>query len=428
MMMMNKTKKGLCGVITATWLSLFAMAPVATTAAAAAVTSLRGPNESSDVSTVVDGENEEASQQQPRRDLMNYAHNTHGNYIQHTGNTYYYPPLAHEPLRRPMHGGGGGAGNKKQCRPQNVSGRYANCYSCYTSIGSRGGKIVPGCYQTPGEVQLVDGRTETLSIDWIIDVTADGIVSGKEVIETNLEDRSKIFKDDEEIAGLLDLETCALTLLETNGDNGMITGHLSTNGQGGATIDVVETVPYTDTGDGGVLSFHCEKVNPKMTAHAPQDGSKVCSIDRFPFTSKYQNCQDVEHEVYIDCATRRTCTYTEYYFNDNSEEWCVVRGSFNPIAQIGTDPARPDVCQLEFISLNDSCVVDDLGFGMKAEVDMSTGHANNDAACTSSLMLLQFSTDGGSGYYNADKPRKAIALDCLFPTPPKRNLQDNTCW
>ena len=144
--MMHNTKKGLCVVITATWLSLFAMAPVATTAAA--VTSLRGPNESSDVSTVVDVQSEvAASQQQPRRDLMNYAHNTHGNYIQHTGNTYYYPPLAHEPRRRPMHGGGG-AGNKKQCRPQNVSGRYANCYSCYTSIGSRGGKIVPGCYQT----------------------------------------------------------------------------------------------------------------------------------------------------------------------------------------------------------------------------------------------------------------------------------------
>ena len=142
-MMMNKTKKGLCVVITATWLSLCAMAPVATTAAT--VTSLRGPNDSSDVSTVVDGKTEEALQQ-PRRDLMNYAHNTHGNYIQHTGNTYYYPPLAHEPRRRPMHGGG--AGNKKQCRPQNVSGRYANCYSCYTSIGSRGGKIVPGCYQT----------------------------------------------------------------------------------------------------------------------------------------------------------------------------------------------------------------------------------------------------------------------------------------
>ena len=99
MMMMNKTKKGLCVVITATWLSLFALAPVATTAAAA-VTSLRGPNESSDVNTVVDGKSEEASQQ-PRRDLMNYAHNNHGNYIQYTGNTYY-PPLAHEPLRRPM--------------------------------------------------------------------------------------------------------------------------------------------------------------------------------------------------------------------------------------------------------------------------------------------------------------------------------------
>ena len=255
-------------------------------------------------------------------------------------------------------------------------------------------------------------------------MTADGIVSGKEVIETNLEDRSKIFKDDEEIAGLLDLETCALTLLETNGDNGMITGHLTTNGQGGATIDVVETVPYTDKGDGGVLSFHCEKVNPKMTAHAPQDGSKkVCSIDRFPFTSKYQNCQGREHEVYIDCATRRMCTYTEYYFNDNSEEWCLVQGSFNPITQIGTDPARPDVCQLDFVSLKDSCEADALpsGFGVTAKVDMSTGHADNDDACTSGLMVLRFSDDEGS-----EKPLKAVALDCAFPTPTRRKMQNGT--
>ena len=143
----------------------------------------------------------------------------------------------------------------------------------------------------------------------------------------------------------------------------------------------------------------------------------------FPFTLKYQNCQDVESKADIRCAIRRRmCSYTEHYVNGNGEK-CKVQGSFDPIAQIGTDSARPGVCHLKFVPLTDSCDVDAVpGFGVKTEVDMSTGHANNDDACTSSLMLLQFSTDGGSGYYNADKPRKAIVLDCPFPTPPKRNL------
>ena len=165
--------------------------------------------------------------------------------------------------------------------------------------------------------------------------------------------------------------------------------------------------------------------NSKKTAHAQQDGSKVCSIDMFPFTSKYQNCQDVESKVDIRCAPRhRMCSYTEHYVNGNGEK-CKVEGSFDPIAQIGTDSARPGVCHLKFFPLTDSCHVDDLpGFGVKAEVDMSTGHADNDDACTSSLMLLRFSRDGGFVYYNKDTPRKAIGLDCAFPTPPKRHLEE----
>ena len=166
----------------------------------------------------------------------------------------------------------------------------------------------------------------------------------------------------------------------------------------------------------------------KKTAHVPplHDGPTVCSIDWFPRVSKYQNCQGVEYTVNIHCAPRhRMCSYTEHYVNGNGEK-CKVQGSFDPIAQIGTDLARPGVCHLKFVPLTDSCDVDALpGFGMKAEVDMSTGHADNDEACTSSLMLLRFSRDGGFVYYNKDTPRKAIALDCAFPTPPKRHLEEN---
>ena len=53
-----------------------------------------------------------------------------------------------------------------------------------------------------------------------------------------------------------------------------------------------------------------------------------------------------------------------------------------------------------------------------------TSTADNNEACTSSLMLLRFSRDGGFVYYNKDTPRKAIGLDCAFPTPPKRHLEE----
>ena len=53
---------------------------------------------------------------------------------------------------------------------------------------------------------------------------------------------------------------------------------------------------------------------------------------------------------------------------------------------------------------------------------MSAGNEDEDAS-TSSLMLLWFSVDEGSIYYNADEPRKAITLGCAFPAPTRKNLQ-----
>ena len=168
----------------------------------------------------------------------------------------------------------------------------------------------------------------------------------------------------------------------------------------------------------------------KKTAHHVQDSNDrppVCSIDIFPRVSKYQNCQGVESQVALRCAAaappRRTCQYTEHYINSSGAE-CRVDGSFDPIAQIGTDPARPDVCQLDFVSLKDSCIVDALpGFGMKAEVRMKTS-PEEEETCTSSLMLLRFSSDGGSIYYNDEIPRTAMAVECAFLTPHTTTLAD----
>jgi len=165
----------------------------------------------------------------------------------------------------------------------------------------------------------------------------------------------------------------------------------------------------------------------KKTAHVPplHDGPTVCSIDWFPRVSKYQNCQGVEYTVNIHCAPRhRMCSYTEHYVNGNGEK-CKVQGSFDPIAQIGTDLARPSVCQLDFVALKDSCIADALpsGFGMKAEVYMKTGQEEEEA-CTRSLMLLWFSANGGVGYYNEEEPRTAMAVECVFRTQNTKKLAD----
>ena len=54
---------------------------------------------------------------------------------------------------------------------------------------------------------------------------------------------------------------------------------------------------------------------------------------------------------------------------------------------------------------------------------MKTGHEEEDA-CTSSLMLLRFSSDGGSIYYNDEIPRTAMAVECAFLTPHTTTLAD----
>ena len=67
------------------------------------------------------------------------------------------------------------------------------------------------------------------------------------------------------------------------------------------------------------------------------------------------------------------CDYKEKPMNDdNGVDVCVVKGSFDA-TYVMMDPARPDVCQPNFVSLKDSCKADALppGFGMRAEVGIT---------------------------------------------------------
>ena len=75
----------------------------------------------------------------------------------------------------------------------------------------------------------------------------------------------------------------------------------------------------------------------------------------------------------------------------------------------------------------DSCIADAVvpsGFGVKADVQLNTSQHEDEDACTSSLMLLRFSVNGGSGYYNEEEPRTAIAVECAFHTPNTKKLAD----
>ena len=70
--------------------------------------------------------------------------------------------------------------------------------------------------------------------------------------------------------------------------------------------------------------------------------------------------------------------------------------------------------KIDFVPLTISCVdVSPIGFGMKVEVDMTTGH-------DTSTLLLHFSNDGGSVYYNKDEPRETVFL--YHDIPPGRKL------
>ena len=72
--------------------------------------------------------------------------------------------------------------------------------------------------------------------------------------------------------------------------------------------------------------------------------------------------------------------------------------------------------KIDFVPLTISCVdVSPIGFGMKVEVDMTTGH-------DTSTLLLHFSNDGGSVYYNKDEPRETVFL--YHDIPPGRKLYD----
>ena len=139
-----------------------------------------------------------------------------------------------------------------------------------------------------------------------------------------------------------------------------------------------------------------------------------CTPDAFAGVYKYVNCKQMVMQVTITCDTenriKNQCNYKEQPMKDDKgNDVCVVEGSFDA-TYVRMDPARPDACELNFVSLKDSCKADALpsGFGVRAEVDIMT--AGPDDTSSTSTLLLRFSNDRGVVYYNEDEPQKALFL------------------
>ena len=107
-----------------------------------------------------------------------------------------------------------------------------------------------------------------------------------------------------------------------------------------AAVTAGSDVVRNDVGRSHEYPCRVFRKNAKKTAHVHEIKDRpVCSIDRFPEYNVDILCEDTK--------AHRTCKYTEHYVNSNGEK-CIVEGSFDPIAQIGsTNPARPDRCHLE---------------------------------------------------------------------------------
>ena len=151
-----------------------------------------------------------------------------------------------------------------------------------------------------------------------------------------------------------------------------------------------------------------------------QNVVQQCTVEQFVGDYKYDNCQGVETQVRIACDTKKgtknPCDYQEAPLKNDNDDGCVVEGSFGA-TQIMKDPANPDVCQLNFVALKNSCKAEALpsGFGMRAEVDMTAGHADT----STSTLVLWFSNDGGVVYYNEDEPQEPVFLHQDFSTERK---------
>ena len=156
------------------------------------------------------------------------------------------------------------------------------------------------------------------------------------------------------------------------------------------------------------------KYNKKYSKKQNVKKEETCRRDDFVGDYKYLNCAGVETKVKITCAdddddgteeNTAQCEYKEHpLMNDEADNLCVVHGSFDPITEITMDSARTGVCQLDFVLLTDSCAtVSPTGFGMKAEVDITTGH-------DTSTLLLRFNTDGGAVYYNEEEPWETMFM------------------
>ena len=203
------------------------------------------------------------------------------------------------------------------------------------------------------------------------------------------------------------------------------------------------TITNTVAGTNDVkFTTHRETRKTSKKNEAPPRG---CTYHNFVGSSKYENCQNIETEIKIECGdedaeeSTRMCNVTEHPWHDEQKEEdteaaaaadeCVVHGSFDPSTHITTDSATGS-CHLKFLPLFNSCDVDvdangspsDV-FGMKAEIrnGRNTDHEDN------SGLLLRFSHTGGTLYYNDDDPRETVPLHDVFPAERKLEEDYTTC-
>ena len=210
------------------------------------------------------------------------------------------------------------------------------------------------------------------------------------------------------------------------------------------TSSITTIIPVTGTND---VKFTTRRETRKTSKknEAPPRG---CTYHNFVGSSKYENCQNIETEIKIECGdenaedTTRMCKVTEHPWNDEQKEEdtdaaaaadaCVVHGSFDPSTHITKDFAT-GFCHLKFLPLFNSCDVDvdvDVDgngspsgvFGMKAEIDNSRNTDSDD----NSGLLLRFSLTGGTVYYNEDDPRETVPLHDVIPAERKLSFKDYT--
>jgi hypothetical protein len=131
----------------------------------------------------------------------------------------------------------------------------------------------------------------------------------------------------------------------------------------------------------------------------------ACNKKLFEGDWEYSCCGGRTFAIDVTCI-RDDCIYTEFeIFEDGTADTCILGGAFSASSKIEFDRTT-GICNLSYIDLNDVDPCDAINppesqLGLKAEINIK---GNNDDV----TMLLRFSDDGGTLFYNEDEPREAM--------------------